>query len=186
MNQIQNRNAGFSEMGKEAGRILSNMKIFWSLVMIVGLIFVSTFMGGCKVDPSVVKDTFASIDDGTWEWKEVQKFQFDIKKADYYYNIDVNLRITGKYAYSNLWMIGVLKGEGKNDTLQFQAELADETGRWLGQGNGNVLTYRIPYKQNVILKPGKYEFYLKQNVRTEKLGGITDVGIKVSEASAIL
>ncbi len=186
MNQIQNKLAGFSEKGKEAGRILSNMKFFGRLVMVMGLIFASTFMGSCKVDPSVVKDTFAGIEDGVWEWKEIQKFKFDIKKADYYYNIDVNLRITGKYAYSNLWMIGVLKGEGKSDTLQFQAELADETGRWLGQGNGNVLTYRIPFKQNVILKPGKYEFYLKQNVRTEKLGGITDVGIRVSEASAIL
>lgn len=155
--------------------------------IIVGLLLsVGSILGGCNVDPSVVKDTFVSFEDGIWEWKEIQKFNFEIKKADYYYNLDVNLRITGKYAYSNLWMIGVLKGEGKSDTLKFQAVLADETGRWLGQGNGNVLTYRIPYKQNIILKPGKYEFYLKQNVRTEKLPGIMNVGIKVSEASQIL
>lgn len=153
----------------------------------------------CSVDPNVVTDQFVAQEDKIWSWKEVQSYDFEVGPGDYYYNVSIQLRITGQFAYSNLWMVYRLGWQDSIKTSkltelsskssgakQFQGILADETGRWLGEGKGNLRVYSFPVMQRVILKPGKYRFLLRQNVRVDELFGVSDVGIKVEKAGLIL
>jgi gliding motility-associated lipoprotein GldH len=170
------------------------------LRVIVGILcWMMLGLSGCSVDPSVVMDEFRNQPDKIWEWKEVQSFDFDITDGNSYYDVSVQARITAQFAYSNLWMVYRL---GSPDSLsgsalgnlgsksagskQFDAVLADETGRWLGEGQGNLRVYSFPVIQRAVLKPGKYRFLLKQNVRVDQLFGVSDIGLRVVKSGAIL
>ncbi len=167
------------------------------LVGIVGSVILG--LTSCSVDPSVVMDEFRNQPDKIWEWKEVQSFDFEITDGNSYYDISVQTRITAQFAYSNLWMVyrlgfqDSLKGSPQVNlsskvagSKQFDAVLADETGRWLGEGKGNLRVYSFPVIQRAVLKPGKYRFLFKQNVRVDQLFGVSDIGLRVVKSGAIL
>ncbi len=164
--------------------------------MVGSMVFV---LSGCSVDPTVVLDEFRTQEDKIWEWKEVQAYDFEITDASSYYDVNIQARISGEYAYSNLWMVyrlglrDSLVGSAINNlgskvqgSKQFQAVLADETGRWLGDGKGNLRVYSFPVIQRAVLKPGKYRFLLRQNVRVDQLYGVSDIGLRVVKSGNIL
>ena len=177
------------------------MKIRYGYLTVMAVLSMLGICGlsSCSVDPNVVLDQFVAQDDKTWSWKDVQSFDFEIGEGDYYYNVNIQLRISGQFAYSNLWMVYRLDLQdslkaGQLSELssksvgakQFQGILADETGRWLGEGKGNLRVYSFPVVQRAILRPGKYRFLLRQNVRVDDLFGVSDIGLKVEKAGAIL
>jgi gliding motility-associated lipoprotein GldH len=69
---------------------------------------------------------------------------------------------------------------------QFQIELADQTGRWLGKGMSNLISYEKPLLLKIPLRKGHYTFKLSQNMREDLLSGVSDVGIKVEKGQPIL
>ncbi len=68
------------------------------------------------------------------------------------------------------------------DTLNFR--LADDRGRWLGRGIGDLYFIRLPYKQDILFPyKGIYRFEIVQGMRTD-LEGIRDVGLRVERIKA--
>ncbi len=95
-------------------------------------------------------------------------------------SVFVNIRNYSDYPYSNLYLfIHVVSpaGDEVTDTVNFV--LADERGRWLGRGIGDLYFIRLPYKRNIYFPyKGIYRFDITQGMRTD-LEGIRDVGIRV-------
>jgi gliding motility-associated lipoprotein GldH len=72
-------------------------------------------------------------------------------------------------------------GHSVRDTVE--VILADEKGKWLGSGLGDIWDLQQLYKQNVrFAQRGKYRFEYEQAMRTEKLPFVLDVGLRVEKA----
>jgi len=72
-------------------------------------------------------------------------------------------------------------GKFSNDTLE--CVLADEKGKWLGTGLGDIYDNQIPFKRNVRFPmAGTYRFEIEQGMRTETVPLIMDVGLRIEKA----
>ncbi|UCG28683.1 MAG: gliding motility lipoprotein GldH [Bacteroidales bacterium] len=132
-------------------------------------------------DPNRVFEENKTIPDHTWKWDNVLNFNVEIADTVNPHNIFVNIRNGGQYQYSNLYLfIKTISPSGQwiRDTVE--CILADEKGRWLGNGLGDIYEIRIPYKINVRFPyTGIYTFEFEQAMRIEDLNHIFDVGLRV-------
>jgi gliding motility-associated lipoprotein GldH len=82
-------------------------------------------------------------------------------------------------------MVYKLDGPVSSQKNQFEIVLSDNTGKWLGKGQGNLISYEKSFVSGLKLKPGQYTVELAQNMRDEKLSGVSDVGLKVVKTGKI-
>lgn len=119
-----------------------------------------------------------------WDSSNVISFAVDVKDpstpADFY----INVRNADGYPYSNLFLFVKTKfpdGKQSNDTLECM--LADENGKWIGKGIGDIYDNRIPFKRNVRFPlPGIYTFEIQQGMRVNSVPLIMDVGLRIEKA----
>jgi gliding motility-associated lipoprotein GldH len=150
-------------------------RVLLGVFMITGL-----FVGSCRPSENILYEEFKNIDASGWNWDAGSSFTFEIESEEHYYNILNGLRITSNYAYSNIWMIYILKGpDGFYQKDQFQLELSDQIGRWKGKKVSNMISYQEPFLLQLPLKKGTYTLTLFQNMRDENLKEVSNVGIQV-------
>ena len=164
-----------------------------SVFLFISMVFV--IFNSCGLPENTISEEFQTMEKGIWGWKDTKSFHFDIEDTSHYYNIYCGLRLNGTYNYSNIWLIYELSEtkQDSNNTItlksqkkQFQIELADQTGRWLGKGMSNLISYKQLLLNKIKLKKGHYTFKLSQNMREDLLSGVSDVGIKVEKGQPIL
>jgi gliding motility-associated lipoprotein GldH len=95
------------------------------------------------------------------------------------YQVLINIRHTDRYPYQNLWLFVDLQRDSillRRDTIE--AQMANERGEWQGQG---ISQYALPllYLEGQTLTQGEYTVSIQQGMRTEKLPGITEVGVRI-------
>ena len=99
-------------------------------------------------------------------------------------NIYVNIRNSGNYAFSNLFLFVTTMSPNRQwikDTIEIQ--LANSKGKWLGSGIGDLFFSRKLYKFYVRFPmKGVYKFSVQQGMRVDDLKGIHDVGIRIEKA----
>lgn len=141
----------------------------------------------CTTSKNIVFEEFTSVDAGGWDWKERKKFKFTVTDDQYYYTLNCGLRITGDYAYSNIWMIYTIKGPNKfQQKNQFQLVLSDNLGKWTGKGVSNLVSFQEPFIKNLKLAKGEYTIEFNQNMRDEKLKNVNNIGLQVVRGQVIL
>jgi gliding motility-associated lipoprotein GldH len=119
-------------------------------------------------------------------WNNNNKMVFGVNVTDTINpcNVYINVRNASDYPYSNLYLFLETRypnGNYSKDTLE--CLLADETGKWLGDGSGDIWDNQILFKKNVTFKKaGKYYFSLEQAMRTPNLPQILDVGLRIEKA----
>ena len=156
-----------------------------SFIVKIFLIPAVLLFQACSTDEHVVLNSFEKTETAGWHWKEGKQFTFTVEDTTYYYALSCGLRISSGYSYSNIWLLYKLNGPGISHKNQFEVVLSDNTGKWLGKGQGNLISYEKPFDGRLKLKPGKYTVEIAQNMRDEKLSGVTDVGLKVVKAGKI-
>lgn len=137
-------------------------------------------------DPGRVYDENKPITDNNWFYKNRVPFDIQITDTTKLYNVYVNLRITSDYKYSNIFMwLHTINPERKTDQRRIEIRLADDGGKWLGSGLGDLYDYQFPALQNIKFpSSGFYRFELEQNMRDDTLASVKAVGIRVEEAGA--
>jgi gliding motility-associated lipoprotein GldH len=94
------------------------------------------------------------------------------------------VRNAGGYQFSNLFIFfttTIPSGKMERDTIEIT--LADETGKWLGDGLGDIWDNRQLFKSNFRFpEKGTYTFTLEQAMRVNPLPQIMDVGIRIERA----
>ena len=135
-------------------------------------------------DPNLVYEKNTKIPDGIWYRDNIVHFEVVIEDTISSHNLFVNVRNTSLYPMSNLYLFietTAPSGHFVRDTVE--VILADEKGKWLGSGLGDIWDLQQLYKQNVrFAQRGKYSFEFEQAMRTEKLPFILDVGLRVEKA----
>ncbi|MEP6614247.1 MAG: gliding motility lipoprotein GldH [Mucilaginibacter sp.] len=103
---------------------------------------------GCS-DRNAIIDQNAEVADHNWTYLNRFKFTFKIDDEKAAYNLYINLRVTGGYKYSNLFVLVSQSGPGiKDASKRFEMKLANKDGEWLGEGSGNLYSYQEPFLIN--------------------------------------
>jgi gliding motility-associated lipoprotein GldH len=152
-------------------------KIFSFLIPALLLLFA----GGCT-DPNSVLDTNTSIENHNWSYANKIKYAVKIEDATIPYNVYVNLRVTGDYRYSNIFLLLRRSGPKLKAVTRFEIKLANPDGQWLGQGSGNLYSYQVPVITDFKFpQKGTYQFEIEQNMRDNPLHEVSDVGLRVEK-----
>lgn len=118
-------------------------------------------------------------------WDDSQKIKFEVAVTDTVSgnNVFINLRHAGFYPYSNLFIfIKTTFPNGKVTRDTAECILADDKGKWFGEGLGDLWDARILFKRNVrFSQSGTYIFEYEQAMRIEKLPGVMDVGLRIEK-----
>ena len=122
--------------------------------------------------------------DNKWEMNNIVKLDAEIKDTTSLHNIYINIRNAGGYQFSNLYLFlttGTPQGEEARDTLELT--LADDHGKWLGDGSGDIWDNRILFKRKFRFpEAGVYHFELQQAMRVNPLLQIMDAGMRIEKA----
>jgi gliding motility-associated lipoprotein GldH len=135
-------------------------------------------------DKGRVFDENKSIAGNKWYYKNMIPFDVQIMDTTKLYNVYVNLRITSDYKYSNIFMwLNTTNPEKKTDKRRIEIRLANDGGKWLGSGLGDIYDYQFPVLQKVKFPNGGfYRFELEQNMRDDTLLYVKSTGIRIEEA----
>jgi gliding motility-associated lipoprotein GldH len=135
----------------------------------------------CSCDRNRVFEENITLPNHRWDKTNVLVFNVEITDTINPHNICVNVRNGGQYQYSNLFLfIRTVSPSGQwiRDTIE--CTLADQKGRWLGSGLGDIATLQVPYKVNVRFPyRGLYSFEIEQAMRTDQLKHVFDIGLRV-------
>ncbi|WP_299156512.1 gliding motility lipoprotein GldH [uncultured Tenacibaculum sp.] len=155
----------------------------------IGIFFLTVFML-ISCDSDRVYDEYVSLSNSTWSKENTIAFTFPIKDSINKKNLFINLRNNKDYSYSNLFLITQMDfpdGEIIIDTLEY--DMADLTGKFLGEGFTDIKENKLFYKENITFpKTGEYTLKVRQAMRkngavegVEELEGITQVGFRIEK-----
>ena len=144
--------------------------------VLTGLIL---FMSSC--DKNVVFEKNISLPENRWDATNIVHLETNIEDTSKAHNLYINIRNAGGYQFRNLFVFFTTttpKGEIERDTVELI--LADERGKWLGDGLGDIWDNRILFKQNFRFpQAGIYKFDLQQAMRIPILPQVMDAGVRI-------
>ena len=145
------------------------------------LVFV-IFFSSC--DSARIYEENQTIPENVWSSDNVLKFNVTVVDTISPANFYVNVRNADGYPYNNLFLfIKTIFPTGKISDDTLECVLADEKGKWLGSGMGDIYDNQIPFKRNVRFPiAGKYTFEIQQGMRVDKIPLIMDIGLRVEKA----
>lgn len=155
------------------------MKINFKNLLIIGIIAI-VFIA---CDKNRVYDSSKSIDSEQWHYQKYLKFDVSIDDTVSLHKFYINIRNNNEYEYQNIYLFLTTKlpdGKKSQDTLL--CYLADEKGKWLGTGLGDIKDSKLLLKDNLRFpQKGTYSFSLTQAMRKDIINGIVDIGIRIEK-----
>ena len=136
-------------------------------------------------DGNKIFEEYIEVENADWKKENIANFSFVIEDTISAHNLYLNVRNTGDYPYSNLYMFVKIKGpDGNFNVDTVNCKLADNRGEWLGKGVGDLWDLKIPYIGAFkFAQSGEYNVSFEQAMRVEDgLKGITDVGLRVEKS----
>lgn len=153
---------------------------------LLGCVLSGLLMVGCSEPPVFQADV--PLANGTWDRGIKPTFSFDITDTVNKHDVFIDVRHTGDYPFSSLYLFVDLAGPGDRaarDTVE--CLLAEPSGKWYGKGLGFIFADR--YQAKVLYKlgnrfpaSGRYSITLEQAMRTDTLIGVLDIGISIERS----
>lgn len=134
-----------------------------------------------------VYDRYLPLPDREWHWKNNAAFEVQIEDTTRLYNVYVNLRADRDYEYSNLFVLLHTKSPaGDSTTRRLEFDLFEPDGRPTGKTSGTIYEHRrLALKDITFHQVGTYVFSIEQNMRTNTLKGLLDVGLSVEKGEEV-
>ncbi len=145
------------------------------------VLFLAVLFSAC--DQKRVFESYQSIKEDSWYINQRPTFYIDVNDTTTEHTIYFNLRHTGNYKYSNLFVLFTIQGpKAKAETQRLEFKLAEADGKWLGSGLGDIYSNQIKVMENVKFpRKGVYSFSIEQNMRDNPLMGIEDIGVRIEK-----
>lgn len=145
------------------------------------VLFLAVLFSAC--DQKRVFESYQSIKEDSWYINQRPTFYLDVKDTTTEHTIYFNIRHTGNYKYSNLFVLFTIQGpKAKAETQRLEFKLAEADGKWLGSGLGDIYSNQIKVMENIKFpRKGVYSFSIEQNMRDNPLMGIEDIGVRVEK-----
>lgn len=155
---------------------------FNKLAFLFVIIFALT---SCKKEQNIFYQKFISIENSTWNMKDVKSFEFEIKDTNTLYDFYFNLRSGKEYQFENIHIFYKLASpDGKTMSAKTEFVLAQPDGRWLGKSvSGTIIENSMLFsRKKKFPKLGKYTFEFIHGMRPKDLENISDVGLKIKKS----
>jgi len=154
-------------------------KLTWSIY----LILIGTLFSSC--DFNRVYEQYEDIPNYQWDQHNVLQFDVNIKDTIQTYNVFLNVRNSGSYEFSNMWVfVKMTAPGGQMNDRKIELHLANKEGKWYGNGFGDIFDLQIPYQKNVQFPhSGKYTYEITQGMWPQKLNGVVNVGIRIEKVN---
>lgn len=124
---------------------------------------------------------YQSLNGRYWEKDAEYFFTFHIPDAQTAYDLSLEIRNNNLYPFQNLWVFWqeeLPSGTLRRDTIECM--LADDYGKWLGQGV-SLFQSSFPLRNHYFFPDtGSYTISFRQGMREEHLPGIQEIGLKVN------
>jgi len=162
-------------------RMMTHLRKQNSLIILIflGLIFLMS----CSEQSYFMQSH--KFEDGIWNIEEVAEFQLDIQQKNQIYYLFFDIKSSENYSTSNLWLYAeVLAPDGtlQTDTLEF--DMAEPSGKWLGNHEGQTVTTTLLYKREVAFPDiGVYKFRIRQGMRPEHTPQISEFTLRTEMLS---
>lgn len=125
-----------------------------------------------------------TVENASWPDSKILRYEYTSSDTLNPKDFFINLRHTGLYKYNNIFLFVTTiapNGQSLKDTVEFT--IADNKGKWIGSGIGDIHDIRLAYRRNVRFgQTGNYVFYIQHGMRETELKDITDVGIRIESA----
>lgn len=162
------------------------MRLAVKLLLFFGIVFTLT-----SCNKNVEYTQYQRIDENTgWARNNLLKFDYTAKDSNQLYDVYINVRNAESYPFRNLFMfLHTTYPNGTKVTDTVECILADDKGKWLGSGMGDLYDNSILFKKNARFHQlGRYSFAFEQAMRfgdknsIDPLPLIMDVGITIEKA----
>ena len=140
---------------------------------------------GCMSSP--VYQSVDAVPNNAWDYAFKPVYKFNITDTNALYNVYFIIRHTNAYPFSNIWIRISSKNPGDSAFEQSRLEipLAEQSGKWLGRGMGEIYEHRMPLTRNdngkKFNKVGTYEVRLEQDMRLNPLPEVLHIGLRVEK-----
>lgn len=133
---------------------------------------------------NVVFSDYTKLPDEGWKAENKLKFDVNIEDNNALYNVFLNVRHADSYPYANLFVfLTTTYPDGKTSVDTLECIFADNKGKWVGDGAGDLWDNKIPLKKNMRFpQTGKYTFSFEQGMRSNPLPLILDFGMRVEKS----
>jgi len=151
--------------------------------LLAAAILVAAFTACGDSEGNVMHESYIDIPDQNWEIDNVLEYNVEVTDTVLPYQFYLNVRHSADYAYSNIYFFmetAFPNGKTSNDTIE--CTLAQPSGRWNGQGVGDLYEgkYVVKYAKRFPLT-GNYTFSVKHAMRENPLEGIDAIGFSLEE-----
>lgn len=162
------------------------MRLFGKILFLAAAI-----LGAAACNRNVVYTEYERFDEATgWAKSHQPTFSFDNPDTNQLYDVYINVRNAESYPFRNLFMfLHTTDPKGVKTTDTIECVLADDKGKWLGSGMGDLYDNSIIYKKNTRFRHlGTYKFAYEQAMRygdknvIDPLPLIMDVGLTIEKA----
>ena len=151
--------------------------------IILPFLFILSFWVLQSCDSKRFFEENKSIEKSVWNYKDKAIFNVLITDILSSYDFSINLRNSGNYQYSNIYLfLKTVFPDGKIARDTIECQLADYEGKWLGSGISTVKFNRFLFQKGVRFpQKGQYVFEVEQAMRVSDLKGISDIGIRIEK-----
>lgn len=139
---------------------------------------------GC--DRQKVFEEFHTIPGHKWKNSEPANFNVSIDDTASPMDVMISVRNTGQYQFSNLYLfVTATSPDGSQVRDTTEITIADEHGKWLGNGSAAVYTLYYPFRENIRFPiRGIYRFRIEQAMWIRELEHISDIGLRIEKAAS--
>ena len=148
--------------------------------MIIATVILFLFM---SCDSKRVFEEYRFVGNKGWHRDSAMVFSVQVRVPRSQLNMYLNIRNRSSYPNTNIWLaLSMHFPDGRLMTDTVEVVLADPGGRWRGRGIGGLFDIQALYKKNMTFPvAGQYRFAVKQAMRSVRLNGIQDVGIRLEK-----
>lgn len=153
-------------------------------IVLLFIVLAVSGLTSCQ-DTQTIADKNFEIAGHNWSYTEKVQIPVTIENPELLYNLYVNLRLTSRYKYSNIFLlIHIVGPDGKRTTERKEFKVALPDGEWLGSGSGDLYSFQMPLKERYKFPVrGKYVIELEQNMRDNPLNNVSDAGVRIEKAN---
>ena len=155
----------------------TNLKPSSSIMLLLGLLLATA----CSNSNTIYNSHTAIANEG-WESYTSKDFTIAVPAQDHY-DINLFLRHSSIYQYSNLWLfVDYISPDSAITTDTINVTLADAYGNWKGNSWGSAHQIEQNIAHKLPLDSGIYTIKLSQAIREHKLKGISNIGLSVTKS----
>ncbi len=118
-----------------------------------------------------------------WNRNNIVSFKVPVTDTHSVNNVYLNIRHNGLYEKSNLYLfINIIAPNGNKLRDTVNCLLANDKGKWLGSGLGDIYSNQLLYKKDITFPiAGDYTFEIEQAMRMDNLKNVEDIGIRIEK-----